>query len=173
MNPIIKLYLKIFLFFVFCYGVINLVYYFFDTSYFDFKNLYQIFIFGCIMSLTLVTVHLVCLKRMKINKFTNSNLAVVQSKVIISNLNKIELFQKIENHPLIRKLNYKKIENVILIHTGLNWKTWGEVIKIECVSQNDIETVCKITSKPKLITTILDYGKSLENLNMIENIIKN
>ena len=118
MNPIIKLYLKIFLFFVFCYGAINLVYYFFDTSYFDFKNLNQIFIFGCIMSLTLVTVHLVCLKRMKINKFTNSNLGVVQSKIIISNLNKIELFQKIENHPLIRKLNYKKTENVILIHTG-------------------------------------------------------
>jgi hypothetical protein len=173
MNPIIKLYLKIFLFFVFCYGAINLVYYFFDTSYFDFKNLYQIFIFGCIMSLTLVTVHLVCLKRMKINKFTNSNLGVVQSKIIISNLNKIELFQKIENHPLIRKLNYKKTENVILIHTGLNWKTWGEVIKIECVSQNDIETVCKITSKPKLITTILDYGKNLDNVIMIENIIKN
>ncbi|WP_396198891.1 hypothetical protein [Flavobacterium sp.] len=110
---------------------------------------------------------------MKINKFTNSNLGVVQSKIIISNLNKIELFQKIENHPLIRKLNYKKTENVILIHTGLNWKTWGEVIKIECVSQNDIETVCKITSKPKLITTILDYGKNLDNVIMIENIIKN
>jgi len=66
MSSILKLYLKIFLLFVFCYGTINLIYYFFDTSYFDLKDVYQIFIFGFFMSFTLVSLHLFCLKQMKI-----------------------------------------------------------------------------------------------------------
>jgi hypothetical protein len=173
MSSILKLYLKIFLLFVFCYGTINLIYYFFDTSYFDLKDVYQIFIFGFFMSFTLVSLHLFCLKQMKIKDFSSSNLSVIQLKIITSNLNQEDLFQKITSHPLLRNMKHIKTENGLKIHTSLNWKTWGEIIEITCISHNNVGTVCNVKSKPKLITTILDYGKSLENLNMIENIIKN
>ena len=89
MSSILKLYLKIFLLFVFCYGTINLIYYFFDTSYFDLKDVYQILIFGFFMSFTLVSLHLFCLKQMKIKDFSSSNLKAELHFEVFNNTSEI------------------------------------------------------------------------------------
>jgi hypothetical protein len=52
-------------------------------------------------------------------------------------------------------------------------KSWGEEIKIILKSKTKSEFEYMISSSPKLKTTLVDYGKNLENINRIENAIKN
>jgi hypothetical protein len=52
-------------------------------------------------------------------------------------------------------------------------KSWGEEIKIILKSNKENNFEYQLSSSPKLKTTIVDYGKNLENINKIESVIKN
>ena len=56
--------------------------------------------------------------------------------------------------------------------TGWGWKSWGEKITIEIASSEADLTGVVILSRPKMQTTLTDYGKNLENVETISNFLQ-
>lgn len=173
MKPTIKLYLKAFLLTGTLFGLITLVFELVDENRFNlWKFLIMAFIFGITMSLILVSVHIFILKKNGIKEITDENLKVNQTKNLKSKMNNTELIQKLKNDPIIGKMKMTEIENGILIKTKMTWKSFGEVIKIISKSDENSDFEYQVSSCPKLKTTLLDYGKNLENITRIEKVIK-
>lgn len=174
MKPITKLYLKTFLQTGISYGLIMLGFDLADGNGFRlWKFLFLTFFFGTSMSLLLVSFHKSRLKKNGIQEMTDQNLGVSQQKIVKSDLNKSELIEKLKTDPIIGKMIMKEIENGIVLKTGMTWKSWGEEIRIILQTKVGSDFDYQISSRPKLTTTLIDYGKNLENVNRIENIIKN
>jgi hypothetical protein len=125
------------------------------------------------MSLILVSFHRYRLKKNGVQELTNQNLGVSQMKNLKSVLNTSELTEKLIADPIIGKMKMQEIENGIVLKTGMTWKSWGEEIRIILQTKEESDFDYQILSSPKLKTTIVDYGKNLENVNHIENVIKN
>jgi len=174
MKPITKLYLKTFLLTGIPYGLIMLGFDLADGNGFRlWKYLFMTFFFGITMSLILVSFHRYRLKKNGIQEITNDNVGVNQSRNLKTGLNKTDLINKLKTDPIIGKMKMTKIENGILLKSGMTWKSWGEEIKIILKSENETDFEYQISSSPKLKTTLVDYGKNLENINRIESAIKN
>jgi hypothetical protein len=173
MKPITKLYLKTFFWTGIPYGLIMLgIDLTIGNGFILEKLLFMIFFFGGFMSLILVTYNRYRLKKIGVEEISDVNLNVRQNKILKSDLNKSELVEKLKTDPLIRKMQMKEIENGIILKTGMTWKSWGEEIRIIQQSNGESDFEYLISSTPKLKTTLVDYGKNLENVNLIEKIIK-
>lgn len=174
MKAIIKLYIKTFLLtaipyyiFMTLFGLAD------DNQTIIWKNMLASLFFGIFMSLILVSFHWYKLKKDGVENITDDNVGVNQTRIIETKLNKNELIHKLKSDPIIGKIKMTEIENGVLFKTGMTMKSWGEEIKIILISNNESNFEYQITSNPKLKTTIVDYGKNLENINKIESIIKN
>lgn len=174
MKPITKLYLKTFLLTGIAYGLLmtgmDIA---FGNGFKLWKFLFFTFFYGITMSLLLVSYHKYRLQKNGIQEFTNKNLSVNQTRNLKSELNKTELIEKLKTDPIIGKLKMTEIENGILIMTGMTWKSWGEEIKILLKSNQETDFEYQVTSSPKWKTILIDFGKNLENVNRIEDAIKN
>jgi hypothetical protein len=120
-----------------------------------------------------VSLQIYILKKKGIKEITEENLGVTQTKTVTCALNKTELIEKLKNDPIFGKMKMAENENGIVLKTGMTWKSWGEEIKILLKQDNKADFEYQISSSPKLKTTLVDYEKNLENLNQIENMIKN
>jgi len=173
MTPITKLYLKTFLIsgipfglimsiLGFTSGVLVMILIFFMST----------FIFGGLMSLIIVSFHRYKLKKKGVKKITTENIGVSHTRNIKSRINKIELIEILKNDSIFGKMKMKEIENGIHLKTEMTRESWGENIKIILQSNNNSEFEYLVSSSPKIKTTIIDYGKNLENVNLVENILK-
>lgn len=71
------------------------------------------------------------------------------------------------------KINIKdKKTGTIKATTGISWKSFGEVISIEVTEQKKKQSNVVIRSMPKLKTTIIDYGKAIDNIKKLENLLR-
>ena len=174
MKPLPKLYLKTFLLTGIPYGLIMIGFDLLDGDAFKmWKFLFLTFFFGISMSLTLVSFHKYRLKKNGIQELSDENLGVTQTKEIQTKIRKTELISKLKKDPIIGKMKMIETENGIALKSGVSWKSWGEEIKIVLKSETDPDFEYQISSSPRLKTTIIDFGKNLQNLNRIENVIKN
>ncbi|MEP2057943.1 MAG: hypothetical protein ABJJ05_09065 [Maribacter litoralis] len=174
MKPITKLYLKTFLFTGIPYGLIMLGFDLADGDGFRlWKFLFMTVFFGATMSLILVSFHKYRLKKNGVQEITNNNVGVNQTRNLKSKLNKKDLIKKLKTDPIIGKMKMTETENGITLKTGMTLQSWGEEIKIILKSNQENNFEYLISSRPKLKTTLVDYGKNLENINRIENVIKN
>lgn len=174
MKPITKLYIKTFLLTGIPYGLIMTGIDIAAGSGFSlWKFLFLTFFFGVTMSIGMVTFHRYRLKKNGIRELTDENLKVSQTKDFKSKLNRQELIEKLKSDPIIGKMEMTEVENGILINSGMSWKSWGEEIKIILNSNRDEEFVYRVSSKPKLKMTLVDFGKSHSNINRIEKVIAN
>lgn len=55
----------------------------------------------------------------------------------------------------------------IVARSSVNWKTWGDTISFEITGISDEKTAVKVSSRPTARSTIVDYGKNLENVKTI------
>ncbi len=55
-------------------------------------------------------------------------------------------------------------EGKITARAGLNWKTWGDIISLKLKKINNDNTDVWISSRPYARTTLLDFGKNLQNV---------
>lgn len=173
MNPIAKLYLKTFLLTGLPFGLLTQGFDLVGGGEFSlWKFLFMTFFFGLTMSLILVSFHRYRLKKSGIQELTNQNVGVNQTRIVKSTLTKAELIQKLENDPVFGNINRKETETGIFFNTAMTWKSWGEKIEIRLKPHQEIGFEYHISSKPKLKTTLVDYGKNLENVDWIENMIK-
>jgi hypothetical protein len=173
MKTTTKLYLKTFLFTGIPYGLIMTGY---DLAvgngFILWKFLFLTFFFGITMSLFFVLPHKNRLKKIGNREVTTENLKLIQTKNIQTKLNKKELIEKLKTDQIIGKMKMVEMENGILLKSDMTWKSWGEEIKILLISTKDTEFEYKITSRPRVKITLLDYGKNLENIHRIETVIK-
>lgn len=173
MKPTTKLYLKTFLLTGIPYGLLTAGFDLVDGNGFRlWKFLFLTFCFGC-MSFLLVSFHKYRLKKNGVQEMTAQNLGVSQKKNLKSEFNKSELIEKLKSDPIIGKMKMQEIENGIILKTGMTWLSWGEEIRIILQTKRESDFDYQISSRPKLKMTLVDFGKNLENVNRIENVMKN
>lgn len=173
MNPILKLYLKTFLLMGLPFGLFTIGVDMAEGNGFNlWKFVSATFFFGGVMSVILVSFHRYRLKKTGIQEITEENLRVSQSKRFTSRLTKTEVIERLKNDPIIGAMKMTEVENGILLNNGMSWKSWGEEIQISFKSTMDSYFEYVVLSRPKLRTTLIDYGRNLENVNRIEALIE-
>jgi hypothetical protein len=58
-------------------------------------------------------------------------------------------------------------QGIIHARTGMNWKTYGERVTLSLLPIDQNTTRIRIESRPRLKTTLIDYGSNLYNVNCI------
>ncbi len=53
------------------------------------------------------------------------------------------------------------------VKASMTWKTWGDVISFVLRRTDENRTRVEVSSGPALRTTLVDYGKNLENVERI------
>ena len=170
MKPLFKFYLKAFLLKGIPFGLIMTAFDYLDGEGF---NLWKLLFHALFFGIALVTVHKNKLKKHGVQEFTNNNLGVRQTKAIKTKLGRNELISKLKADPTVADLKMVETENGVSLKTGITMKSFGEDIKIELISESESDFEYQISSSPKIKTTIIDYGKNLENINRIERMITN
>jgi len=69
----------------------------------------------------------------------------------------------------VRKIRPQSIEingSRITASTGITWQSFGETISLDCLPMATGSSV-RITSRPKVVTTMFDGGKGRENVELI------
>lgn len=62
--------------------------------------------------------------------------------------------------------NQEVNEDNIILTTDSSFNSWGEIIDIELLEEGEIKTY-RLSTKPRLSTTMVDYGKSKDNLSQL------
>lgn len=171
MKPIIKLYLKTFILTALPYYLISTLFDLGDEN--ELVFVIRTLTFGLFMSLTLVSIHWYKLKQAGVENLTDENVGVNQTRMIETELNVNELVEKLKLDSVFGKLKWKESDNGVSATTGFSIYSWGEVISINFKSKNEAHFEYQVSSRSKLLTTIVDFGKNLSNVNKIERIIKN
>jgi len=65
----------------------------------------------------------------------------------------------------VKKANKKSM--LILARTGVNWKTFGDKIRITFQEKDKNHISLAINSKPRVWMTAVDYGKNFDNVEKI------
>jgi len=58
----------------------------------------------------------------------------------------------------------------IRARAGLNWKTWGDIINFKLTRGED-SIVVEISSRPVASSTLVDFGKNLDNVERIKRFL--
>jgi hypothetical protein len=119
----------------------------------------------------MVSLHLRQLRKAGVKKFTDASLSVKQEKVVQSHLG-LDAFLEIikENKSFI-------ISNVEQGNDKVSFKTWdnlsgSQIIEISQLEAENVLFRYLITSRPKLKTTLLDYGSNYTNIINLKKIME-
>ena len=126
--------------------------------------------FGGFMSLMLGFLHSRSVKRMSLGKS--------EEAIGVHHVRNVELrvpYDKafdlcIESLSLIKKCNIQnkdRSQGKIVAKAGKTWKTWGDVISFDVRRAGNDETQVEVSSRPAVRTTLVDYGKNLENIETL------
>ncbi|MDT8346444.1 MAG: hypothetical protein RQ756_01480 [Flavobacteriaceae bacterium] len=129
---------------------------------------YTIFIaiiFGLLFSLFLVGFVMYRLRNFKTREITDEHFSLIEYEDITAGLSPVELSQNLKKQAALKKWNYTDTKNGILIKTGLSLYSLGERISICPISEENGEYTYRISSRPKLKTTRVDYGKKRKTSN--------
>ena len=97
---------------------------------------------------------------------------VNQKSTLVSNLNFEELSQKLHDDVVLGKMNFNQTKDSIELSSGASWRSWGEIISIQSKELAYGKYEYEISSSPRVKTTIIDCGKSLENIIKIQSVLK-
>lgn len=60
----------------------------------------------------------------------------------------------------------------IIAKVGVNWMTSGDIISFKIHKINDNKSQVEVSSKPRMPTVIIDWGKNLENVETISSFLR-
>lgn len=60
----------------------------------------------------------------------------------------------------------------IVIHTKITGKSFGEIVKVAIYKSDSVSATVTISSQPLVSTTMVDYGKSNENMEIVRSAIR-
>lgn len=66
----------------------------------------------------------------------------------------------------------ERSQGKIIARSSVNWKTWGDTISFEITGISNENTAVKVSSRPTSRTTIVDFGKNLENVITIVSFLE-
>ena len=92
---------------------------------------------------------------------------IEQGKEIIVDLDYDDAFEKTKRVLILIKAKVtkdSKNDGIIIAETGLSWKSFGENLLLKLKRVGSKQTQIKILSKPKVRTTMIDFGKNFENV---------
>ena len=127
--------------------------------------------YGFLMSITLVGTHIFTIHKKKLGPITAETLKVTHKKVVISELPKTELIDRLTEDPEWKKFDIRISDTDIRIKTKPSIWTWGEKIRILAQQAVDGKYQYEITSAPDVGTTLVDYGRNLQNVQRLEKLI--
>ena len=130
-------------------------------------------LFGGLMSLILGTLHTWSVKRlpfksknvMDIHQVRSVEMKLLYDKVFDLCIESLRLIRK------CRIVEENRSQGKIIARTGITWKSWGEIITFDIRKMNDVIQV-EISSRPVVRTTLVDYGKNLENVEKIASFLE-
>lgn len=173
MNRYLRLFLATGIPFGIFMGIFYSLRYGFPSGLVD--GLFKGIFFGLFMSLILGFLHSRSVKRMPSGKS--------EKAIGVHHVRNVELqfpYDKafnlcIESISLIKKCKIQKedrSQGKIVAKTGMTWKTWGDVISFEVRKIDNDRTQVLVSSRPAVRTTLVDYGKNLENVERISSFLK-
>ncbi len=166
-----KLYLKLFLSIGIPFGIgMGCIVGFRDGIYLGaVQGIIQGSVFGLIMALVLGTMHKIKTKN------SGDDIGPYQSKTITVSSSLEALFDKcLSSLEQIKAqvISANKGEGVILAKTGMSWMSFGEIIKMGLVIDGENNIKVTISSRPKLKTTLVDFGKGHQNIFSLVSTIR-
>jgi len=63
-------------------------------------------------------------------------------------------------------------KGMIIAKSSVNWKTWGDTITFDITGTGNDGAAVKVSSRPTSWSTIVDYGKNLENVKTIVSFLE-
>lgn len=172
MKPITRLYLKVFLLTGVPYGLLMTLWDVMEGKEFQlWKFLFLTFFFGITMSWLLVSQMRSRLNKIGIREIADQHLQVHQTRAIRSRWGIDQLAEKIKGDPKLGRMKTTRVNDGIMMISPISWKSWGERIRIILNTSSGDEFEYQVSSQPRLGTTIIDFGKSLENVDRIEHLI--
>jgi hypothetical protein len=132
-------------------------------------------LFGVFMSLILGFLHSWSVKRMPSGK-SEEAMGVHHVRNVELRLPYDKVFNLcVESLRLITKCKIQKEDHSqgkIVAKAGMTWKTWGDIISFEVRKIDNDRTQVMVSSRPAVRTTLVDYGKNLENVERISAFLK-
>ncbi len=173
MKPVSKLYLKTFLVMGILFALSTTINDVTTGHPFNFqKFLFLGILFGGFMSLILVTMHKNGLKAIGITEPTEEELKPNQQAEFISKMSKSDFIKRLSQDKVYSKMKLSEKDAVINLKSGYTWKSFGESITVKISDLTTDTFKYQVQSKPKLPTTLIDYGKNLENILRIKELAK-
>ncbi len=171
MKPITKLYIKEFLITGLPYGIFTSAFDVFSgEDFIVWKFLFSTVFFGLFMSLFFVGIHKRRLKKIGINDITEDYTGLSQTSIMKTDLNLEQLIDKLKTEDKIANMKMSKIENGIMLKTGISLSSYGEEIRIILKSEKDSEYKYQVSSNSIYKLALVDYGKNLNNIKLIESV---
>lgn len=128
------------------------------------------FFFGVAMSLTLGSLH-----KWKSRKWrSNDNIGPNQTGIIHLDTTADDAFDRCRDVLSLMGAVLKledKTEGRIEAEFGRSWKSFGESILVRVSSQSSDRSCVQVSSAPIVKTTLVDFGKGLENINRILHLL--
>ncbi|WP_054027694.1 hypothetical protein [Bacillus sp. FJAT-28004] len=113
------------------------------------------------------------LRNMGLNK---NGISVVNSIEFEAEGDKEEIFTIcLESINCLKKCQIGQLnkgKGIFSVNIGINWRTWGDIIHFDIKGINENKCIVEVTSRPKMETTLIDFGKNLENIIKITNYLK-
>ena len=171
--PAGRLFLRLFLFTTIVYSLFSIIA---DQIIDGEVNLSSIIFkgvfFGLFFSVFFVGAHLWKLQEAGVEEFTMETIQVKQARDAKSKLNLAEIVQLIRNDKYLKRSTVKESANEVLIHTRVNWKSWGERIRIRCIESAGSYKEYKVESMPRFGLTMVDFGQNLQNVKRVLNLME-
>ena len=127
-------------------------------------------LFGGFVSLIFAFLHSWTVKRMPSGN-TEESIGVHHVRNIELNLPYDMAFNLcLESLSLIKNCkvqNEDRAQGKILGKAGMTWKTFGDIISFEVSKNANNGIKVEVSSRPAVRTTLIDYGKNLENVDKI------
>lgn len=139
------------------------------------SGLYAGLLFGGCMSLTLGLIHILAVRR---SPYRNSSgaIAVYQVRIVTLPIAYDEALDLcISSLSVInkcKKCTQDRSAGVIRVMTCMTWRSLGEMLIFEVAEIDRYRTEIRISSTPIVPTTVVDYGKNLENVEKIVEFLR-
>jgi len=130
-------------------------------------------VFGTLVSYILISLHKI-LTRKVVSDASIPDFDIHQVRRIVMDMPYEQAFnlciQSLKTINRCRVILQRLDNGEIKARAGLNWKTWGDNINFKLTQEKD-STVVEISSRPSANSTLVDFGKNLDNVERIKRFL--
>lgn len=95
----------------------------------------------------------------------------IKESILLPVVNKDAFIENLKNLCAEKKWDFHFDNNEITIYTNISLLSFGEIMTIKFLKENDVLYV-KASSKPKVKTTKIDYNKNKSNIAIIKGLLE-